>query len=141
MPRGKNGKPVEGGLVERSAHGPLWVATDADWGGYVNIRLSDDAVAEFELWSGAPECDWWGMYCELVAEGARVTCVSDPANDCYIMSATTCGWHGGTSRWTLQARAESVQRAAALLVYKHYIVAEGDWGKWKTGGQGKWSFG
>lgn len=100
---------------------------EVEWGGFVNVRLSEGEKESFTVWLQEEGAYFWNLLTDTVAQGLKFGASWDADNDCFITTFTGCGVLGDESRFCLTARAGSFEEAAALLVYKHVVVAAGDW--------------
>lgn len=106
------------------------------WGGFVEINISEAEKKEFELWCVANGQTWYDQLDAIIMRGFKygVSFVVD--SDYYVSTLTGHGEQliGLKDRYVLSARAETMSRSACLLVYKHTVLAAGDWGQYNTRG-------
>jgi hypothetical protein len=119
---GETGKPVSKKEVE--------------WGGFIEIRLTVETTHEFENWLLREPERYWTDFHEAVASGLKFGLSYDVQGDFWLATFTGSGntLIGLDNRYCLTARGEQWQRALALLCFKHFEVASGDWGQFKTNG-------
>jgi len=136
MPRKSKSKDVQSTIE----YGRFHVANDAQWGGFINIRVDDADKAAFELWYVDHRAEVIAALDDLMGEGMKVSLSYDHENECYICSFTGRGWLAGTSRWCMTTRAGTFDESIALALYKHFVMAEADWGDYlpSTGKKKNW---
>lgn len=123
---GKNGADKN-----KPTGGVYSLPTDAQWGGFLNARLSDEQVERFAVWREEVESEFWGDLFELVGLGAKFSLAFDHENSCYVASLTGNLCLGLGLRCCATARAGTSDEAVALLMFKHQILAGGDWGQFR----------
>jgi len=128
MPRGKADSASKKGketLVSKP--------DDFDWGGFINVRISDEDKAAFDLWAAETESTMWVDFQELVAKGFKFSLSYDGKGDFYLATFTAAGRAliGIDLRCCLTARAPEWEVAIHLLMFKHEVMARGDWGTYK----------
>lgn len=107
---------------------PLAVHADAPWGGYINIRLTDTQVEAYRAWAAVEgAATWWNLFTELVDTGAKIGLVYDSENECYIASLTGRLLFEFESRYCMTARGATLEETVSLLVWKHFILAQGNY--------------
>lgn len=108
-------------------------ADNVNWGGFLDIRLTEDQKAAFHLWHRERGEDIWTEFAEIVATGLKFGLSYDAAGDFYTATFTGFGEQviGLRDRYCMTARAPQWPTALALLVYKHLVIAEGDWGNYR----------
>lgn len=136
MPRKKTTKLP----VPQTEHGKFYVPSDAEWGGFINIRLEDEDKAKFDLWWSEHRTDAWSAFDDMLGEGMKVSLAYDAENECYICSLTGNGWKDSVKRWCMTTRAGTMDEVIALAMWKHYVLSDGDWGDYapKTGRKKSW---
>lgn len=102
-----------------------------DWGGFIAVSLSDEDKAAFAVWAEAERDAIWTMFDDLLGSGFKWGVSFDAENDCYIASLTGCGVVGTPLRWCLTARGGAWDAAVQLVLFKHYVLAQGDWGNYR----------
>jgi hypothetical protein len=110
---------------------PYWTPNDAEWGGFVNIRLDDsqrEAYAEWEADNAqyAPQ-----VVDELLAAGMKIGLSYDADNQCYICTFTGALVSVSDMRFVMTTRAGTMDEVLALSVWKHTQVAHGDYGDFR----------
>ncbi len=110
-----------------------YACTDkSDWAGFINIRLSDQQKLEFSAWWEKNQEAVFGALEELLSEGMKVSSSFDFQHGCFIVSLTgNLLLENPPSRATATSRAPSHVEAQALAVYKHFVVARGNYGNFR----------
>lgn len=110
---------------------PYHLANDADWGGFINIRLDDEQAASFKSWYSNGSVNVEAAIDEMLGLGCKLSAAYDAENQCYICSITG-GLVGAnrSHRYTSTSRASTLHEAYGLSVWKHYILCEGDYGNY-----------
>lgn len=105
---------------------------DAPWGGFVNIKLSDEQKDEFFTWVDANVKHYPGMFTDMLGDGLKVSFSFDAVHDCFICSimGALMGSTPG-SRFCSTSRAGTLAEVTALTVWKHYVLAQGDYGNYR----------
>jgi len=114
-----------------TVQGMYWLPADAKWGGFINIRLPDDAKLAFNAWqedfpSAGPE-----ILDELLGEGVKVGLSYDRENECYICTLTGALVSGSNERYCCTSRASRLAEVINLAAWKHAYYAQGDYGSYK----------
>lgn len=125
------------GVPSSSKTGTPVSAKDADWGGFINVRMTDDDKAKFALWEAENGRSLWTAFAELLGKGMKFSLAYDADGDFYLATFTAAGADliGIDLRCCLTARAPEWERSISLLIYKHEVMAEGDWGKYRPKSQ------
>lgn len=139
MPRAKAKAKPEPAFVQQGKYAPSQPG-QVEWGGFINIRISDETKAIYAAWLGGDGTSFWSMLEDAMAEGLKYTVVWDVENDCYISSLTGNGCLGFNLRFSLSARSDRFEDATALLIFKHAVMCEGNWGNFRphTGTVNNW---
>lgn len=108
-------------------------APKIDWGGFVDIRLTDGEKETFHHWHTELGDGIWGELVEVVSSGFKLGLSYDPSGDFYLATLTASGVDviGLQDRYCLTARAPEWAMAIALLLFKHIVIARRDWGAYK----------
>lgn len=115
-------------------HGMYFCDPEAVWGGFINIRLDDEQKALFFEWLEGNAQFVSGYIEDLLGEEAKVTIVYDLANQCYVVTVAGTLVGGSTERYVSASRAGTLPEAFALTAWKHFVLAEGDYGNYRTNG-------
>ena len=130
MPR-KSSKPTEN-VAKNEQRQPLGVPDKAEWGGFINIRLSDDQKEDFFKWYEENPVGAGAMLDDLLALGAKVTLAFDARNECFIVSVTGALLADSPGvRFVSTSRASTMTEVVALTVWKHFLLVRGDYGNYR----------
>lgn len=142
MPR-KASKPVPSNFLEQPPSvQPLLPDKEAEWGGFVNIPMTDKDKETYTAWFTVNETFLTESVAELVWAGLKLSVVFDCDNDCYIATFTGKGHPQFAMRMAMSARHRDLLNAIGLLVFKHYVMADRDWTQFTPKGEKrKWDFG
>lgn len=100
---------------------------DAPWGGFLNARLDDDLKARFAAWFDDNGGKVWQLLDDAVSEGLKYSLAYDGENEAYIATLTGRLCLSLEQRWAASARAGTWEEATALVLWKHFVLAEGNW--------------
>jgi len=109
--------------------------TSADWGGWIDIKITEDEKASFHAWyeqSSTSIMDW--VYA-AVGEGLKFGLSRDEAHECFVASLNGKGDSTSDLRFSLTARATDAHEATGLVLFKHYTLLDGDWKTYKPSNQ------
>jgi len=115
-------------------HGIYYCDNEAVWGGFINIRLDDEQKAEFYTWLEGNSQFVSGFIEDLLGEEAKITLVYDREHECFIVTVAGTLVGGSTERYVTTSRAGTLPEALALTVWKHFVLADGDYGNYRTNG-------
>jgi len=115
-------------------HGIYYCDAEAVWGGFINIRLDDEQKAQFYAWLEGNSQFISGYIEDLLGEEAKITIVYDIANQCYVVTVAGTLVGGSTERYVSSSRAATLPETLALTAWKHFVLAEGDYGNYRTNG-------
>ena len=104
---------------------------DSAWGGFINIRVTADMVADFEEWDSQQGALWPELLEQVTAEGIKVGVSYDVANQCSIVSFSGALVASGGARYSTNSRARDFVSALRLMLWKHFFVARGDYGAYQ----------
>lgn len=139
MPRKKK-SPLET-QKENNKRPPLWCPSDAEWGGYINIRLDELQKEAFHAWF-AESAHEIGTYLEdFLADGGKFSVSYDDENECFVSTLAGCLLRtADRARFTSTSRAGTVTESMALALWKHFILCSGDYTEFmpKTGRLMNW---
>jgi len=105
----------------------------ATWGGFINIRINDDARETFHQWEAAYSAHISGYMEDHLAAGIKVSFAYDDVNQAFIVTYTGRLVDAVPSRYACSSRAGTITQALALAVYKHEVLAEGDYIRFSGG--------
>lgn len=106
---------------------------DVPWGGYVDLRLDEDDIEQFRVWSAAEAESFWLEFVELLGKGFKFGLSCNVEGDFYLATFTAHGDRviGLEDRYCLTARAPGWEEAVMLLLFKHLVMARGNWGNFR----------
>lgn len=138
MPRkAKKTSPTEEKQVD---HGVYWLPNDAAWGGFINIRLDDQQKQTFFAWFADAGQSIHTLLDDVLIEGMKVAFSYDRENQCYIVTFTGALVSNSNERYCATSRAGTLIECLGLSVWKHFYLADGDYGSFKpkTGQMNNW---
>lgn len=135
MPRKKSSSPSVDTPEKNVPQGKFWLPNDARWGGFINIRLTDAQKGEFEAWVAEAAKHVPGYLDDHLAEGVKFGASFDRENECTVVTYTGALVANSNERYCCTSRAGTLDLAIALAVWKHEVLAAGDYGNFspKTG--------
>lgn len=138
MPRKKKNPPVAG--QEKTVQGVYWLPNDAAWGGFINVRLDDEQKQTFVAWFADAGSSIHQHLEDVLIEGMKVAFAYDRENQCYIVTFTGALVGNSNERYCATSRAGTLTECLGLAVWKHFYLADGDYGdfKPKTGQLNNW---
>lgn len=121
---------------------PYLLPSDAPWGGFINIRLSEEQHEEFFAWDEENADHVSGYFEEMLGAGIKASFSYDAHNQCFIL-AVTGALMGSTplSRFCSSSRAGTLPQVISLTVWKHVVLAHGDYGNYRPKNGSFMSFG
>lgn len=111
--------------------GKFWLPSDAEWGGFINIRLDDQQKDEFRTWEDTVSESVLPSLDDLLGEGIKFALSYDRENQCYIATLTGALVVGSNERYCVTTRAGGMFEVIALAMFKHYVLAKEDYGEYK----------
>lgn len=107
---------------------PFHCASDAEWGGYLNINLNDEQAQAFnDMWRETYE-EWQIELQDQVSKGRKYSVGWDASGGCFIASLTGRITVTSPQRFCLTSRSPNFFEATALLMFKHVELLSKDWG-------------
>lgn len=120
MPRAK--KDTNGAVDARDNGG-------VQWGGFIDIRLTPEEKEAFLQWSEPAQ---WSYLDDLLADEIKLGLTYETETETYLATLTSIKHAGSNLRVVLTSRSGSWERAVMLCLYKHFILLEGDWGRYRV---------
>jgi len=114
------------------AKGRFWLPNDARWGGFINIRLSEEQTGEFHGWYAVNQQHVAGYLDDHLADGVKFGAAYDAENECVIVTYTGALVSKSNERYCVTSRAGTLSAAVALAVWKHEVLAQGDYGAYNV---------
>lgn len=130
MPRGKTTPKKVKDETPRGKYSPN-PDIESEWGGFINVSVDEATKEEYNRWLEGEGAGFWPILEDIMAEGLKFGLSWDASNSCYVSTLTGCGMVGSNTRFCLSARSGRFEDATALLVFKHDVLAQGDWGNYK----------
>lgn len=100
---------------------------EPEWGGFLNLKLDDADKERFGVWFEASEKTISSLLDDAMIDGLKVSIGYDAENECYIATFTGKLIPAHDTRYAASARAGTYWEALALMCYKHFVLAEGNW--------------
>lgn len=111
---------------------PYFLESDAPWGGFINIRLSDQQKEEFHAWQEDNHEFSARYFDEMLGSGIKASFSYDAHNECYVLAVTgALVLDIASSRFCSTSRAGSMAEVVDLTVWKHDVLARGNYGNYK----------
>jgi hypothetical protein len=108
--------------------GRLSVAGDAEWGGYINVTVSEAERARFYEWYAVENGSVLRWSEELLAEGLKMSVAYVYTDSCFLVSLTGDLLVGSGLRWCVTSRAPALVEALCLAAWKHFVLCGGEYG-------------
>ena len=124
MPRKPVTKPKK---VDVNASRKYYCAPDAEWGGYVNLKVNENERSDFDGWQIEEAANISPYLEDQAIEGLKLSVSYDAENSTYIATFTGAGCINDPARYCLTARSDTLAEATNLLLYKHVVLLDGDW--------------
>lgn len=102
--------------------------TEVEWGGFIDVRLSQADKAAFGEWVRSFDMS---MLDDIMAEGIKVGISWDGEGETYLCAFTSETHAGENLRCVLTGRAAVWEQAVALTCFKHLEMLAGDWGRYR----------
>ena len=111
---------------------PYALPDKAEWGGFINVRLSDEQRLEFKEWAHANARNVPALYIDMLGNGLKITHSYDHIHNCFILSVTgALVGDDRARRYVSTSRAGDLNEVIALTVWKHEVLARGDYGNYR----------
>jgi hypothetical protein len=104
---------------------------EMEWGGFVNVRLTDEEKDAFNLWLDGDGAKFWSYLVDTISNGFKFGVSWDTTNECFVATYTGQGLVSDDRRYCLTARGGTMEKATALLVFKDLVLLRSDWGLYK----------
>jgi len=130
MPRGKKREDQAAAEAPVGKYAPRELG-EVEWGGFINCNLSPDQKTDFGEWVVSEDVGVWSLLEDAVTQGLKYGLTWDEQNQCYIATLTGNGCLTINKRFCLTSRAGTYGEATALLMFKHVVLAQGDWGTYR----------
>lgn len=105
--------------------GKYWLPSDSPWGGFINIKLTDDDKIAFAAFREMQGGGFWRDFDDILGEGMKFGLSYDAENECYI--CTFIGRLVSTvdERFCVTTRAGTWEEVVCLAVWKHQMTGTG----------------
>ena len=111
---------------------PYKLDDKAKWGGFINIRLSDEQKAGFFAWCEKNPTVGGQLLDDMLGAGCKVTLAYDAEHEAYIVTVTgALVGEDPASRYASTSRAGTMNEVVALTVWKHFVLCDGEYGNYK----------
>jgi hypothetical protein len=117
--------------VEASSRRESSQSSELEWGGFVNLKLTEDEKVDFVGWIDGDGAKFWADLVDIISSGFKYGVSWDGENSCFVATLTGQGVVGDERRFCLTARGGTMEKATALLVYKDSVMLSSDWGRYK----------
>jgi hypothetical protein len=95
--------------------------------GFISCDLSKDLKEQGKVWVAQHTDDLGAKVEALATDGYKISMSADRIHDCFQASATCTDAENADYGFCLTARAPDIWSALGMLLYKHYVVLEGEW--------------
>lgn len=109
----------------------------ATWRGYKDIPLTDVQRDAFAHWD-ADDSEVYELAATVIQSGYKLTCVYNGANDTFTVTLTGGAATGAAAGYSMSAFAPDWYSALRLSLFKHAVIANGDWGSVDTADSLRW---
>lgn len=125
MPRSRSKpKTTEKQPVEQ---GRYYTYADAEWGGFINLKLTAEDLASFDLWFAATSARHGQQLDDLLGEGMKFGLSYDRENQSYVATLTGSPTGSPTMRSVMTSRAGTVNEVIGLTLWKFLMYCDGTW--------------
>jgi hypothetical protein len=122
MPRAKKSDASKGAETKKNS-----ITSEPEWGGFLNLRLTDEHKVLFDTWHEASQQTVGTLLDDAMIDGIKVSLAYDTENECYIATFTGSLIPAHNTRYAASSRAGTYWEALALMCWKHFVLAEGNW--------------
>lgn len=133
MPRKPSNKPEVPPSEDPKEPRRYTCLPDALWGGFINIRISDSQRDDFHDWEAANATHIAAYHEDLLYQGIKTSFAYDDENQAFIVTFTGRLVDMVQSRYSVSSRAATLLQSLSLAVYKHVVLAEGDYIRFSSG--------
>lgn len=108
------------------------VPNDAEWGGFINIRLDEEQKELYFSWLRENATAAPALFLDMLGEGIKATLSFDLEHSTFIVAITgsLLGSAPG-KRFVSTSRSADLNDAIALTVWKHIVLTRGDYGNYR----------
>lgn len=130
MPR-KSRKPSDNLVSDHSNLPEFFSPSDAPWGGFINVRLTDEHRGQFEAWYSSHSNDIGAMLTDILATGIKLSLTFDHENQCFLATLTGALVPPSRDRFAVSTRAGTMSEVLALACWKHFVLAKQNYGAFR----------
>lgn len=134
-------KPINNNPITSSQPPRFFCASDADWGGFINVRMTEELKERFYEWLGENQKHIIPSMIDMQSQGLKFTLSWDHENVCFIVTVTGALLAPYPERYCITSRAGEMSDAIGLAVWKHYELTKGDYGAYRPQSGGFGNFG
>jgi len=116
-------------------------ASNAPWGGFINIRMTEDLKERFFAWYDENANQVFALMIDMQAAGLKLTMSYDDENSCFIVTVTGALLADYPDRYCVTSRSGEQMQALALAEWKHFELARGDYDAYRPSSGGFGDFG
>lgn len=110
--------------------------TELEWGGFINLRLTELQKNDFKIWFTDNNDTVSDRVESLLIDGFKLSIAFNADNDTFSASVIGCLLVSSQKRYAVSAYAPNWWQAIALVIYKHFVIAEQKWDDFKPSKQG-----
>lgn len=103
------------------------ITSEPEWGGFLNLRLAEEDKVRFDAWYEGASQTIGTLLDDAMIDGLKVSMSWDVENECYIVTFTGSLIPAHNTRYASSSRAATYNEALALMCWKHFVLAEGNW--------------
>jgi len=97
------------------------------WKGFKDFKLTSEQLEAFAV-DGVHDDDLMDLVQSTLADGYKISLTYNGQADTYNASMTCNNEKLANMGYTLSAFAPTLYTALGLLMYKHHVLLDGDWG-------------
>lgn len=94
---------------------------------FINHTFSEDDKRSFKTWAAEHGEEFWLMCDKLMDDGYSLSVKPDAYSGGYASYITPVSSKGPNNGFILSGRSRSSQMAVLAVLYRHYVLFEGDW--------------
>ena len=107
--------------------GAYWLPPDAKWGGFLNVKLDEAQKSAFYRFADENRGFHWLALDDALSQGLKFGATYDRENQAYVVTLTGALVVGSNERYCSTSRAGTLDEAIAVAMYKHDVMAQGDY--------------
>lgn len=107
------------------------------WVGHKDFKLDAQAKDNYEHWD-IHDDDVYELAATTVQSGYKLSFTFNSGNDTFNAALTGDGGEGKNYTYTMSAFAPDWYNALRLVLFKHHVLLDGDWGKINGTSGDKW---